>query len=736
MGMGRGIHMHQTIDDLRDAGWDRLYPHDRLRINVGMASCGQAAGAQALFDALTVWAQKSSLPIDVHAVGCMGLCWAEPLVEFQLPGMPRAVYGKLDKVSCEAVFETVCKGEYPEKHRIGLIYRDWFEGFDDWVELADADGGEDLSSLPYLKVQTKRVSAAWGHIEPWSLEEYCAVGGYRALQRVLDEMTPNEVIDLIDSSGLRGRGGAGFPTGRKWRMAAEAVSGDLRYVIANADEGDPGAYMDRGLMESDPHRLIEGMAIAAFAVGASEGYVFTRAEYPRATAVLELALSEAREGGLLGREVIGSAFSFDITIVRSAGAYVCGEETAMISVLEGNRPDPRRKPPYPTESGLFGRSTCVNNVETLANVPSIILHGSERFRSLGTEESPGTKVFSLAGKIKYPGLVEVPFGMPLVDLVESIAQIEEQNLRNIVYEEKRNTFAAQIGGPSGAILPLYHKDLRLDFEGLTAAGGIIGSGGIVFLGHLTCIVDTVRYFLEFSARESCGQCRSCREGLSEAVWLLTEICSGRGERSMIDRLDRLCETIPKGSRCGLGKMSVMPLKSGLAFFREVFEEHIDGTCRGLVCKDLMHFQVIESACPGCLCCLPSCPTGAIKGRFGKPFHINQEMCSKCWMCVSQCPYPALTAFPVSSDEAVESEKAAFANGSGLVDCILCGKCVDVCRERGSSALFFAGMGSDRHLVKPLLNGVSSCTDCGACSEVCPTHAIDALSYTETSSGVF
>lgn len=742
--------MTKTIEELRDAGWNRLFPTDRLRINVGMASCGQAAGAGPLFDDLAGWAAESPLPIDVHPVGCAGMCWAEPLVEFQLPGRPRAVYGPLDRKGCRRTFEAVCKGSYPERDRLGLVYRDWFEGYDDWVAMAEGKDN-DLHDLPYLAAQTKRVSASWGRIEPWSIEEYAALGGYAALERALHSMAPDDVIEAVERAGLRGRGGAGFPTGRKWRLVADARGEGPRFVIANADEGDPGAYMDRGLMESDPHRLLEGMALAAFAVGAERGLVFTRAEYPHAAEVLERALAEARAAGWLGSRIGGSDFSFDVSVVRSAGAYVCGEETALVSVLEGGRPDPRKKPPYPAECGLQGCPTCVNNVETLANVPSIVLHGPERFRSVGTHDSPGTKIFSLAGKIRHPGLVEVPFGMPLSKLVEDIAQIERQNLRNIVYDEQRSTFAAQVGGPSGAILPLYREDLRLDFEGLAQAGGIVGSGGIVLLGHLTCVVDTVRYFLEFSARESCGQCRSCREGLAEAVAILGDLCAGRGEPTQLARLEELCEYVPRGSRCGLGKMSVMPLKSGLVFFRDVFEEHLAGTCRGLVCKDLMHFEVIASACPGCLCCLPSCPTGAIKGRFGKPFRIDQDKCSKCWMCVSQCPYPALKALPAAcssepTPEAPTCTPAASAQSTpvaqrekaspSLENCTLCGRCVEACHKKGASALFFAGMGSARHLVKPAYHGISSCTECGTCRKVCPTHAIDTLVPTETSDGTF
>lgn len=736
----------ENLKSLRDKGWESLYPSQAIRITVGMASCGIASGAQVIFDKLLELAAQHPFPISVESVGCMGMCWKEPLVEISIPGQPRATYQNVTEAVCVQLMHDLEEKRYSDKNRFAFTYRDWSEGWNSWIDLAP-ENENSIENDPFISKQTKRITSAWGKIVPWSVEQYAAVGGYEALAKAVS-MEPDAIISIVEASGLRGRGGAGFPTGEKWRLTAHAA-GEKHFLIANADEGDPGAYMDRGLMESDPHRLIEGMALAALAIQADHGYIFTRSEYPQAIETMEKALEEAHRTKILP---LSSLPHFDLTIIKSAGAYVCGEESALISVLEGNRPDPRKKPPYPSERGLGDFPTCINNVETYANIPSIILHGAERFRSCGTSRSPGTKLFSLAGSIKHPGLIEIAFGMPLADMVNEIALPNLQSLRNIVYE-KDTAISIQIGGPSGTILPLNVPGITLDFEGLADAGSIIGSGGIVVLGQLSCIVDTVHYFLSFSAHESCGQCKSCREGLCEATGLVDAIRKGQGHHSMIERLLALCESIPRGSKCALGTMSINPLKSGLHYFMEDFEEHLNGTCSGLTCKDLMHFEVIEKACPGCLCCLPSCPTGAIKGRYGKPFHIDQTKCTKCWMCVSQCPYPALKAFPhrlISDKEdgtaASDNPEASTLHSSPqeplpaehenaspeedfLENCILCGKCVEVCRKRGTQALFFSGTGIDRKLIKPIFEGKTDCIDCGACNKICPTHAINAIKYT-------
>lgn len=745
------MRLPEVIERLRDSGWDRLYPEDRARITVGLGTCGISAGAQAVFDYLRRKVNELGLEADVVEVGCAGMCYAEPLVTISLPGWPRAVYANVDEQICDSLVEALQRSRYAKTNRMGFFYRDWIEDFDSWIDLVEIDEDEDeesacpdnMARLPFLQAQEKRLSASWGRITPWSIEEYVAEGGYTALAKALDELDSRDIIDEIIASGLRGRGGAGFPTGDKWQ-AITLEDDETRYVVANADEGDPGAYMDRGLMESDPHRLIEGMAIAARAVGAQHGFVFTRAEYPGAINALERALVEARHHKIIGPDVLGSGWAFDIEVVRSAGAYICGEEGALLEVLEGKRPDPRSKPPYPSHVGFRGHPTCINNVETLANVPSIILHGAERFRSCGTKASPGTKVFSLAGTIKHAGLVEIAMGTPLSKVIEDVAQIAKENLHNVVFpqgsalsneHDTSDGIAVQVGGPSGAILPLSLDGLTLDYEGLVEAGGIMGSGGIVVLGRRSCVVDTIRYFLEFSARSSCGRCFACRELLAQAAQIVGDICAGKGCESDLSELEELTRLIPRGSKCGLGKMAANPLASGLRYFRENFEAHMRGSCPNLVCKELMHFEVVANACPGCLCCLPSCPTGAIKGSFGKPFVIDQEKCTKCWMCVSQCPYPALMAFPVpamvSNDMAdIEQEDTLVCQSQlpepSMDTCVYCNRCVDACRHEGAGVLYFEGCGRERTLRKATFGDEELCTHCGACERTCPTNAIEEI----------
>lgn len=753
---------------LREEGWNSLYPDDAVRIAVGMGTCGKAAGAQDVYERLQALANEGRLAADVRAVGCNGLCFAEPIAEVLVPGFPRAVYHQVDAAWCDALASLLAQGLLPTRNLLGVVRRDWMEGFGSWVDLSDepepplertssATAALNLARHPFLAGQTKRLTAAWGRIVPWSVREYAACGGYDALERVVRSLGPSAVLDMIDEARLRGRGGAGFPAGRKWRAVAEADRSE-KYVVANADEGDPGAYMDRTLMESDPHRIIEGMAIAAHAIGARKGFVFTRSEYPGAVAALEAAIAEAERAGLTGPSAFNAAAPFELRVVKSAGAYVCGEETALLAALEGRRPDPAPRPPYPSERGLLGRPTLVGNVETFANVPSIAAHGPQRFRSVGTSTSPGTKVFSLAGAVERAGLVEVPLGTPADTVVRDMAGLALGDARfagggttngpegESSEDPAASRVAVQIGGPSGAILPLDLKRLALDFESLAAAGGILGSGGIVVLGPRTCVADTVRYFLDFSARASCGRCPSCRDGLAEAKALMESVCAGRGDPSTLERLEALARRIPKGSRCGLGKMAATPLSSALSHFRNVLEDHLRGRCEGLTCKDLMHFEVAADACPGCLCCLPSCPVGAIKGRFGRPFNIDQVKCTKCWMCVAQCPYPALRALPVPAAQAdASTPHAALDPGSASashskaspapipdgadaartrpVACTLCGRCVEACSSAGASALCFLGTGITRHVAKPLHRGFSPCTGCNACERICPTGAI-------------
>lgn len=727
---------------LRDAGFAQLYPDDKIRTTIGAATCGIASGAQAVIDALSELVRSNGLPVVIDAVGCEGACWAEPLMSVQFPGKPRAMYGNVSPESAEAILAAALGGTSQRKP-LGLVYKDWCAGFDDWVELAP-EGPDAWSDHPFMRRQEKLVSSAWGRIVPWSVEQYCATGGYGALVKALSG-SALDIISAVEASGLRGRGGAGFPTGTKWRLAAEAL-GSPKCLIANGDEGDPGAYMDRALMESAPHQLIEGMVIAAYATGCEHGIIFIRSEYPLASEMLARAIREARSAGILGKDILGSGFSFDVEVVQSAGAYICGEETAMISVLEEKRPDPKKKPPYPSERGLFDKPTLIDNVETFANIPLIIANGPERFRRVGTETSTGTKLFCITGSVLYPGIVEVPFGMTTAELVDDIAVLDDQPERNVVCEQDASEYAIQIGGPSGAIMPIYGSCQILGFDELRESGGMVGSGGVVVLGRQTCIVDTARYCLGFSQRESCGSCSACRIYLALCVRLLDELCAGHGDASTIEELERLCSIIPEKSRCALGKMSVSPLVSSLRFFPHVYEEHLNGICAGLVCKDLIHFEVIEQACPGCMCCLSSCPSGAIKGQFNKPFHIDQEKCTKCWMCISQCPYPALMAMPSAwldhrkTDESASSTPIAGASAekdaeSSLSDtpvCIYCNRCTQACDATGISALSFIGTGSDRRIAKPTFNGYTPCIECGACLEACPTGFMDLVRPEEAS----
>lgn len=641
------MRVADKIEAARERGWDRVYPSARVRMTVGVGTCGKAAGAQETFERLQELAKEHELPVDVVAVGCNGACFAEPVVEVYMPGSPRVVYENVDAPVADRIFRAVVRGELIEDHLMGIAYRDRIEAYDSWVDLGDetAERPHDLEDHSFFAHQTRRLSASWGVISPYSIDEYIAFGGYSALQRAIFEETPQAIIDKIRESGLRGRGGAGFPTHVKLQQVADS-SASTKYLVANADEGDPGAYMDRGLMESNPHSLIEGMAIAAWAAGIHEGYVFTRAEYPGAIEAVTQAVANAEELGLIGHDAFDGAFDFTIRVVRSAGAYICGEEGALIKALEAHVPRPSRKPPYPSERGLLGFPTLIDNVETLANLPFITLFGEKAYRSLGTESSPGTKIFSLAGSIERAGLVEVPMGFPVDTMIHDIAKVQHADSRNIVRSSAERGIAIQVGGPSGSILPLSMPGLRLDFDSLAERGGIMGSGGIVVLGESTCIVDTVAYFTHFSARSSCGTCPACSVGLAEAADMLDAICAGTGTPEMLEELEVIVERLRTRTICGLGKMAANPIASALEHYRSEFDDHISGSCPSLICKNLMHFEVIEKACPGCLCCLPSCPTNAIKGVFGKPFVIDQNKCIKCWMCVSQCPYPALMALPV------------------------------------------------------------------------------------------
>lgn len=595
-----------SLQDLRREGERRLAP-GCARITVGLGTCGRAAGAQAVLDALRREAEAAAGEVMLDAVGCRGLCSDEPLVEVWLPDGAVSRFANVEPGAAAALV-AFARGAASDADR---------EALSRFAREGDP-----------FRYEERRVLARCGVIDPRSIEEYVACGGYEALATVLAEGDPASVIAEVEASGLRGRGGAGFPTGAKWRACAEGDPGE-RYFIVNGDEGDPGAYMDRGLLESDPHLVLEGLIIGCFACGASRAYFFIRAEYPQAVETVRRAIEDARRCGLLGPDILGSGFGLEVSVVRGAGAFLCGESTAMANVLEGRRCTPRKKPPHLTEKGLWSRPTCVNNVETLANVPLILGQGAAWFREVGTAQSPGTKVLSVTGATERTGLVEVPFGVGVGALVRDVAQATDPK-------------AVQIGGPSGAILPADGRGLDVSFESLGAAGAMVGSGGFVILGEEHCVVDTAAYLTRFSQSQSCGRCRGCREGLGEAADILGRVCAGQAGEDDLARLRVVAEaTCADGTLCGLGRMALRPLLTSLDHFEEEYRAHLEGRCPSLACKELVSYVIDESKCQGERCCLGTCPGNAIKGPFGKPGRIVPRLCQKCGSCLTTCCYGAV-----------------------------------------------------------------------------------------------
>lgn len=487
--------------------------------------------------------------------------------------------------------------------------------------------------INFYAKQTRTSLKNCGEINAECIDEAIAVGGYRALAKILEQNNPDAVIEEIEKSGLRGRGGGGFPTGRKWRFTA-ANRGGKSYVVCNGDEGDPGAFMDRSVMEGDPHKLLEGMAIAGFAIGADEAYIYVRAEYPLAIKRLKIAIKQAEEKGFLGQNIMGSGFNFDIHIKEGAGAFVCGEETALLASIEGERGMPRPKPPFPANCGLFGRPTLINNVETLANVPVIIDKGADWFASFGTETSKGTKTFALTGEVNNTGLIEVPMGTTLREIVFDIGG----GIRN-----GKKFKAVQIGGPSGGCLTEEHLDIPMDYDNLIKAGAMVGSGGLVVMNEDTCIVEVARFFMHFTQNESCGKCVPCREGTKNMLKILEKIVRGQGEMKDLDTLEELALAVKEGSLCGLGKTAPNPVLSTLKYFRDEYIAHIkDKRCPAGVCTALKVIKINEELCKGCTKCARNCPVGAIEGTVKNPHKINQEKCIKCGACISACPFKAIS----------------------------------------------------------------------------------------------
>ena len=583
-----------------------------------------SSGSTTLRDRLAEELKAKGLEDEIKIVmtGCFGLCALGPIMIVYPEG---TFYSRVTSDDIpEIVEEHLMKGRVVER----LVYND----------TGAAKGEEEvvaasLSETMFYKKQHRVALRNCGVINPEDIEEYIAMDGYFALHKVLTEMTPDDVIQTILDSGLRGRGGGGFPTGLKWKFASNNRGQVKKYVACNADEGDPGAFMDRSILEGDPHALIEAMAIAAYAIGADEGYVYVRAEYPIAVHRLQIAIDQAREMGLLGKNIFGTDFNFDMQVRLGAGAFVCGEETALMTSIEGNRGEPRPRPPFPAVKGLFGKPTVLNNVETYANIPQIILKGADWFASMGTEKSKGTKVFALGGKIQNTGLVEIPMGTTLREVVEEIGG-------GIPNGKKFK--AAQTGGPSGGCIPAHLIDTPIDYDNLLAIGSMMGSGGLIVMDEDNCMVDIAKFFLEFTVDESCGKCTPCRVGTKRLLEILDKIISGNGELEDLDRMEELCNYIKSASLCGLGQTAPNPVISTLRYFRDEYIAHIvDKKCPAGVCKSLLQYKIIEDKCKGCTACARVCPVGAISGAVKTPHVIDTSKCIKCGACMDKCKFGAI-----------------------------------------------------------------------------------------------
>jgi len=581
-------------------------------IMIGLGTCGISAGGLEVMKTVKEAVKERNLEVEVKETGCMGNCYAEVLLEY-FDGKDRFLYSRVTSEKARKIVEEhVLKGNPLRDSLISV--------------------GDVADQIDFFKNQERIVLKNCGRIDPTSIDEYLACDGYAAIRKVLGEYTPAQVVDIVKESGLRGRGGAGFPTGLKWQLALQAP-GNKKYVICNADEGDPGAFMDRSVLEGNPHAVIEGMIIAAYAIGADEGYIYVRAEYPKAIERLRTALHDCTRKGFLGEGIFDTDFTFNLKIKEGAGAFVCGEETALMASIEGKRGMPRIRPPFPAQKGLWGKPTNINNVETLANVPFILLNGARAFNRFGTEKSAGTKVFALAGKVKHSGLAEVPMGITIHDIVFKIGGGIKQD---------KKFKAVQMGGPSGGCIPARMADLKIDYDELKKTGAIMGSGGMIVLDEDTCMVDLAKYFLTFTQNESCGKCTFCRIGTKRMLEILERICDGQGKESDMDLLEDLANQIITTSLCGLGQSAPNPVLTTLKYFRNEYEDHIiHKKCTAHSCPSLVTYTIDPDKCTGCTLCARKCPTDAITGDKKKPHVLDPSLCIKCGNCYDACNFDAV-----------------------------------------------------------------------------------------------
>ncbi|MEN8222292.1 MAG: NADH-quinone oxidoreductase subunit NuoF [Acidobacteriota bacterium] len=583
-----------------------------IEIKVGLGTCGISAGGYGVFDELKAAKEDKKLEFDLKETGCMGMCYREVLVEVN-DEKGSWLYANVDNKGVHKIVEDHIVNGNPVMEML-------------------VKAGKNEDEDPFFEDQKRIVLRNCGVIDPNSIDEYITNDGYKAIRKVINDLSPDDVIKIVTDSGLRGRGGGGFPTGLKWRFTSGA-EGDSKYVICNADEGDPGAFMDRSVLEGDPHSVIEGMMIAAYAIGAENAYIYVRAEYPKAIERLRTAIGQAEANGFIGDNIFGTDIKFSIKIKEGAGAFVCGEETALIASIEGKRGVPRVRPPFPAVKGLWGKPTNINNVETFANVPWIILNGAEAYSSMGTEKSKGTKVFALAGKIEKSGLAEVPMGMTINDIVFKVGG---------GIKDGGEFKAVQMGGPSGGCIPASMGDLKIDYDEITKTGAIMGSGGLIVLDETTCMVDLAKFFLTFTQNESCGKCTFCRVGTKRMLEILERITAGEGEEKDLDLLEELSYKIKDSSLCGLGQTAPNPVLTTLKYYREEYAAHIvDKKCPAHNCPALIEYRVITEKCTGCTLCARNCPVDAIEGSVKEIHKIDPEKCIKCSLCYQACKFDAI-----------------------------------------------------------------------------------------------